>query len=362
MRADGFITPVLAAVFLVLRGRWRTALAVAGGALATFGALVLFRLSYYGWPLPNTYYAKITSTLGLRLANGWQYFLSAALGTGFAVYLAAFLIAGAVGLRGFSLRRRDLAPGLAFPVVFAAGWIAYYLYIGGDVFYDRFLVFLFPMGAFLLVGLAAESRRAWGPAVLAVLLAVVQLVALGTDNRFRYDFHKYDCWVVLGKALRHQPRGSLLAVDAAGKPSYFSGLPTLDMLGLNDAHIGHEKAVRRGYFRVGHAKTDLPYIFSRRPALIAVWLRDSWALRPGPVPEPEVCEREGYRVIYMLNMDPQSKKQGDLLDVRGMAPDAIRERERAGYRYGVFGRPSSPRPSSPDPSRPPAPGEEGGPP
>jgi arabinofuranosyltransferase len=335
-RADGFITPALAVGFLVLRGRWRTALAVAAAALATFGAVVLFRLSYYGWPLPNTYYAKITSTLGLRLENGWQQLLSAALGTGFAVYLAAFLLAGARALRGLSLRRRDLLPGLPFPVVFAAGWLVYYLYIGGDVFYDRFLLFLFPMGAFLLFTLATESRRAWGPALLAVLLAAAQLVALGTDARFRYNRHKYDCWVLLGRALKHQPPGSLLAVDAAGKIPYFSGLPTLDMLGLNDAHIGHEKAVPRGYFRVGHAKTDLPYIFSRRPALIAVWLRDSWELRPGPVAEPEACERQGYRLAYLLNTDQRSKGERDLLDVRGMDPDEIRRLAAASYRYGVF--------------------------
>jgi arabinofuranosyltransferase len=342
-RADGFITPILAAVFLGLRGRWRTAVAVAAGALAAFGALVLFRLSYYGWPLPNTYYAKITATLGLRLESGWQHLFSAALGTGFAVYLAAFLLAGVRALRGLSLRRRDLLPGLPFPVVFAAGWLVYYLYIGGDVFYDRFLLFLFPMGAFLLFGLAAESRRAWGPAVLAVLLAAVQLVALGTDPRFRYDFHKYDCWVLLGRALGHQPRGTLLAVDAAGKAPYFSGLPALDVLGLNDVHIGHGKAVSRGYFRVGHAKTDLAYIMSRRPGLIAVWLRDDWTLRPGPVPEPEICRREGYRLLYVLNTD-QEPKGRDLLDVRGMDPDAIRQRVLEGYRYGVFARMDSPRP------------------
>jgi arabinofuranosyltransferase len=191
------------------------------------------------------------------------------------------------------------------------------------------------MGAFLLFTVAAESRRAWGPAVLAGLLAVLQLVALGTDPRFRYGLHKYDCWALLGHALDAQPRGTLLAVDAAGKIPFYSGLPTLDMYGLNDVHIAHVTSPK-GFFRVGHTKTDIPYVFSRRPDLIATWLRDAWTLRSGPVMEPEICAAHGYRLAYVLNMEPGSKGREDVLDVRAMDPDAIRQRVLEGYRYGVF--------------------------
>jgi hypothetical protein len=325
-RADGFLTPLLAAAFLGLRGRRRASFAVAGATLAAFGSLALLRLSYYGWPLPNTYYAKVTASLALRFEQGWQQLLSAAIGTGFLVYLAAFVLAGAREARKVS-----------FPVVFAAGWLAYYLYIGGDVFYDRFLLFLFPMGTFLLLRLAAESRRPWGAVALALLLAVLQLVPLATDPRFRYESPKYDRWVLMGRALARQSPGTLLAVDAAGKMPFFSGLPALDMLGLTDAHIGHGRSTARGFFRVGHAKTDLPYVFSRRPGLIAVWLRDDWTLRAGPVAEPEICQREGYRLVYLLNTAQESRGR-DLLDVRGSSADEIRRRVREGYRYGVFGR------------------------
>lgn len=340
-RADGFISPLLAAVFLGLRGRWRAAFGVAGATLGTFGVLALARLSYYGWPLPNTYYAKVTASLGLRLEHGWLQLLTAVLGTGLLVYLAAFAAAGIRGLRGFSPRRPDPLPGLPFPVVFAAGWLAYYLYIGGDVFYDRFLLFLFPMGTFLLFGLVGEmtgeSRRAWAPGVLAGLLAVLQLVALATDPRFSYRVPKYDRWVLLGRFLRREPPGTLLAVDAAGKMPFFSGLPAIDMLGLTDAHIGHASVPAGGYFHVGHAKGDLPYVFSRRPALIAVWLRDRWTLRPwGPVAEPEFCERAGYRLLYLVNSGQDSKGR-DLIDVRQAGAEEIRRLAGEGYRYGVFG-------------------------
>jgi hypothetical protein len=264
--------------------------------------------------------------------------LSAVLATGLLFYLAIFGLAAVRGLKGVSLRRlrwSDPLPGLPFPVVFAAGWLAYFVYVGGDVFYDRFLLFLFPMGTYLLLQLAGEIRR---PRLVAVLLALVlalQLVPLGTDPRFSYRAAKYDRWVLLGRYLGEKHPGALVAVDGAGKVPYFSGLRTIDMLGLADTHIAHGKAENRGYFRVGHAKSDLDYVLSRHPDLIASWLADTWGLRQGPVPEPESMARAGYRLIYLVNTDAKSKGR-DLLDVRGANADEIRKRFAEGYRYGVF--------------------------
>jgi len=331
-RADGFITPFLAAGFLGLRGRWRAAFTVAGSTLATFGLLTLARLSYYGWPLPNTYYAKVTSSLLLRMEHGGLQLLSAVIGTGLLVYLAAFLAAGVKGLK------RGLG-ALPFPVVFAAGWLAYYLYIGGDVFYDRFLLFLFPMGTFLLFQLAAETRRPRAAALLAVLLAVLQLVALGTDPRFRFSHPKYDRWVLLGRHLGREHPGALLAVDAAGKIPFFSGLPAIDMLGLNDAKIGHGQSSDDAYFNVGHSKSDLPYVLSRQPDLIAVWIRGWWGLRRGPVLEPEIAEKGGYRLFYLVNADPEFKSP-NFVDVRNASRKEILRLVDEDYDYGVFGRPA----------------------
>ncbi|HYX23309.1 MAG TPA: hypothetical protein VFC23_04085, partial [Thermoanaerobaculia bacterium] len=209
VRVDGFITPLLAAGFLVLRGRWRTALAVTGAAGATFAGTVLWRLSYYGWPLPNTYYAKVSGALPLRLEAGGLQVVSILLGTGMMVSLAALVVAGVQGLRGFSLRQRDLLPRLSFPVVFAAGWLGYYVYVGGDFYSDRFLLALFPMGAWVLLSLAAASGGRRAAAALVLLLAAAQLAPLVTDPRFSYTAAKYDRWVTLGHFLGARHPGAV---------------------------------------------------------------------------------------------------------------------------------------------------------
>jgi hypothetical protein len=60
----------------------------------------------------------------------------------------------------------------------------------------------------------------------------------------------------------------LVAVDAAGAVPYFSGLRSLDMLGLNDAHIArhHDASFGRGV--QGHELGDGAYVLSRAPDII----------------------------------------------------------------------------------------------
>jgi len=347
-RVDGFITPFLAAGFLVLRGRWKAGLAVAATTVASFAGTTLWRLYYYGWPLPNTYYAKVTGALLLRLEAGGQQLLSVFLATGLLVSVAALAVAGVQGLKGFSFRRRDLLPALSFPVVFAAGWLGYFVYVGGDFYSDRFLLALFPMGAWVLLALAAESRNRRTAAVLVILLAVAQLAPLVRDPRYSYTLAKYDRWTTLGHFLGQTHRGEVIAIDGAGKVPFFSGLRTIDMLGLADVHIAHGKPDPKGYFWAGHAKSDLDYVLARQPDLISNWLAGRWGLQAGPVLEPEKLARGGYRLAYLVNADPHSKGEGrDILDVRNVAHDEIRRLRDAGYRTGVFERsgisPAAPR-------------------
>ncbi len=59
-----------------------------------------------------------------------------------------------------------------------------------------------------------------------------------------------------------QPGDSLACGDAGALP-YYSGLRTIDILGLNDSHIAHLK----GSF---YDKTDSDYVLSRQPTYLVL--------------------------------------------------------------------------------------------
>jgi hypothetical protein len=323
-RADGFVGAGIAVAYLAARRdpRYRAA---GAAVLGTMAAIVAFRLAYYGHPLPNTYYAKVSGPLAERLRDAAAQLVDLALRAGLLPYV---LVLAAAGLEAARRRR------IAFEPWFAAAWLAYWIYVGGDVFAERFLLVLVPLGAAVIVRWHAEGRRVLATTAFVAAL-LFQLAPLVVDRRFRYAGPKYDRWVELGRLLAApEHRGQTLAIDAAGKVPYFSRLATIDMLGLTDEHIGHQPAAA---FRVGHGKHDVAYVLARRPDLIATWIDESLDLRWGL--DRAVYEPAGYHpqwLVYVRRSPPSGRAA--ILDVRGMDDAAIASLVRDGWRYAVIAR------------------------
>lgn len=329
VRADGFLAPCLVAVYLLLKGRRRAALAVGGATVLAMAGLVAWRLTYYGWPLPNTYYAKVSGSVLGRMGTALPQLSRILLTTGLLAHAAAL----AEWLRRDTRHGERLASALSFPLLFAPAWVGYWIYVGGDVFYERFLLILFPMGTYALLHLLREVPRRTLTAAVAGLL-LIQTVQLVNDPRYSYLPDRYDRWVLLGRHLARAHSGATLAIDAAGKVPYFSGLPTIDMLGLTDAHIAHGPA--NPWLNVpGHTKRNIRYVLGRRPQLIAGWIDHSLAV----VPEMSrfEYEAEGYRIRYLVNT-LQEPQEPNLIDVSGMSGEEIAKRVTNGYGYGVLER------------------------
>jgi hypothetical protein len=75
------------------------------------------------------------------------------------------------------------------------------------------------------------------------------------------------------------PPDYTIAQIATGIVPYYSQLPTIDMLGVNDRHIAHLD-ISLGYGAAGHEKEDGGYVISREPEII--WL--GLSLEPMPLP------------------------------------------------------------------------------
>ena len=322
-RADGFVSAGLGVTFLALRGD-RRARAASIALAASMAVLVAIRLVYYGHPLPNTYYAKVSGPLAARIADASGQLADLALQAGLLPYLVILVVA-AFGWRG---RRPPYEP------LFAAGWLAYWIYVGGDVFGERFLLVLVPLGAAVLARWIADGRRGLAAVALGVAL-LFQVAPLVSDRRFRYASARYDRWVELGRLLSHpEHRGRTLAIDAAGKAPYYSRLPTIDMLGLTDAHIGHRPAAR---FSVGHNKHDADYVLSRNPDFIATWIDEGLDLR-WDLPRARY-EAAGYRLrwlLYARRFPPADRAA--IVDVRSLDAAEVQRLVSEGWQYAVVER------------------------
>lgn len=242
----------------------------------------LFRLFYFGDPLPNTYYLKLEATdLATRLVRGAWASLPFAIAA-----LPLLLLALAARTR---CPRAELRLGLLVWAVFPL----YGIWLGGDAWEEvvpisanRFQAASLPLLALLaapaLAALAATLRArlsvaALRPAVapvLAVALAiwingrpgwsgwregVARLLVTEPPPQCVAAMHVLDRLIALEREL---PPTTTVATVWAGTPAFFSSFPLYDLLGFNDRRIAHEPP-RAGrslaewrQFWPGHVKWD----------------------------------------------------------------------------------------------------------
>ncbi len=332
-RADGFLVPVFLTVWLLIRRQWRLAAWSGGILLLSQGLLTAWRLVYYGWPLPNTYYAKVSGPLAERMVEAAVQLADLSVYQRLALPLGVLLLLGGRALLRAVRREASLAGHLGFETVWAGGLLLYWFYVGGDVFLERFLVPLFPMA--ILAGVEWVERFPVRSLVslAASLAALVQLSMISTDRRFDYmpASRKYDRWIKLGNFLGERYPGLSVATDAAGKIPFHSGLKTIDMLGLADEYLAHREV---SYFSVGHNKYDADYVLGRRPDIITSWILPNRDLLWGLTKEKYVAA--GYHLAFLVNVKSSPKIW--VLNLRGMDGESVVRLMDHGFQYAVLMR------------------------
>ncbi len=252
---------------------------------AVYLPYTLWRLWYYGGLLPNTYYAK--AAYNPMYQRGWQY-----LQTYFEVYdFAPLLLVPAAA--ALLTRDRVLRRFLAGCVFGGAAVFLYVLRLGGDFMEWRFLV---PVTGVLFAGIGVGlyvlgdglvrliigrifrrkgDERAWiaaPAAAVGIACAVVGLghlkhaaeagrplaedkVVVGQEtipSLAKYALPKFN-WRDIGRTCgKLLPANTRIATTSAGMIPFFSKLPTLDLMGLNDLEIAREPIEPGSSHRVGH--------------------------------------------------------------------------------------------------------------
>jgi arabinofuranosyltransferase len=239
------------------------------------GAHLAFRYGYYGYLLPNTFYAKIGGASPELWLRGLKYVHHyASTYYGLAVLLLPLLL--------LALRRRSDPEIL---LLCAAGaYLAAVILEGGDYMTAfRFMVPALPMLFVLtsrtlellvtrlqLDALARRPAQGLGLALVFVALGSSLLLDARYDEEIEAALRLKEERRQMGQWLRaNRPPNTLMAANAIGVLAYYAGLPTLDMYGLTDAHIAHQRPVKpMGQDLAGHEKWDPEYVLSRRPDIV----------------------------------------------------------------------------------------------
>jgi arabinofuranosyltransferase len=250
--------------------RVRLALRFAAPMLGMVLAQLAFRLLYYGDFVPNTGRAKLAISPA-HIVAGWSH-----VAQGLLAHRSIFVVAAAGAGVAWRYGNRHRVLLIGAPLVV---WLGYLALVGGDIFpaWRHFLPALL-MCAFLIAEGAAAALARGARAQWVVVIVAVNALFLGifdSQRDPRLALARIERWEwngeVVGRLLAQAfgAKAPLLAVDAAGCVPYFSGLPSLDMLGLNDAYLGHHPPVDFGETTwLGHELGNGPYVLSRKPDLV----------------------------------------------------------------------------------------------
>ena len=211
---------------------------------------LLWRLSYYGRLVPNTYAVRQPGLS--RFAYGATYLGRAAVDLHLELLVIPIGIAAFAGARHWRLRGLDLALIAAIVLPFAA----YLTSTGGDFMPDyRFVAPLLPLASLAAAGGFDAIARVLSPGMprLAVRVIPITIVMCYAAVNLVFSARQQTIWakdeMVSVAWARQRSRGleahrktalhtialptDTLATTAAGAVPYESGLYTIDMLGLN---------------------------------------------------------------------------------------------------------------------------------
>jgi len=300
IRLDAAVIAVVIVLFLAIaqpRLRRLHLVAGLGSIVAVFLVQTLFRWTYYGDLLPNTYYLKMVGYPGYeRIHWGFNILLLRLSQLNWVLCIFPF---------AYVLLKRHRE--LLLPASMIVAQAAYSVYVGGDAWEamgtNRYLLAVAPI-FFVVFSVAGAQALEWAAAWIkkpsAGRWAFAALIALSLV-RFNLNGGLESLSVVflqagsplavrnpemvsLGLLLRQVTKDDAsIAVVWAGIIPYFSGRPSVDLLGKSDRTIAHQEMHRNKAmgFWPGHLKWDYRFsIETLKPdVIVQIWADQAGARR-----------------------------------------------------------------------------------
>lgn len=221
------------------------------------------RYHYYGYILPNSYYAKVGFSLS-QLDRGIDYLVI----FGVPGLMIALPLVDPLKIRQIILKRG----GLLFLLMLTALYTLSIIVVGGDYmpagrFLAPFIAVICILSAYFIqsipnnkaLTLVVVATIAYNIYMLNFFCITPQIFAEPVAEEGR----EAGLWLK-----EHANPDAIIATNTAGSIPYYSGLKTIDMLGLNDSHIAHMSMDDMGSKYAGHEKADGRYVLAQRPDYI----------------------------------------------------------------------------------------------
>lgn len=299
-RPDGALVFIAALPFYVATARAnprRFALwlgAIAAAAVAYEG----WRLAYYGAFLPNTFYVKVG-------AQKTQFIYGLKYVAGFLLKFTPLLL-----VLPFAVKPRKVFYlwGVLLVILFA-----YVIAVGGDM--KPSVRFFQPIIPLALVAFAAAVRdivttatalRRRALPLLAVALVATSLLQFIPGFVYAGHYRRpQKLHRAAGKWLaENAPPGATLATTAAGIIPYYSGLYTIDMLGLTDPYVARRG--RRTFSLPGHELSATDYVLDRKPDFIIIY---DLVFTQAPVSAKDIVENTRWPAAYEMVTSPRFRRE-----------------------------------------------------
>lgn len=293
--------------------------------IVPYCAFIGFRMLYFGQPLPNTFYAK-------HNFGGWELVRRGVEYIRYFFQPRPLVVFAFLGLLIETKERRSVS--LWF-FAFALLHVAIVTFEGGDHFtLHRFMIpslaffwILSVRGISLCAGRLIQERFGqWQGARKVAVHVVLAAIVLVVINEQRKELVEYSVntrcqfaqgtryhvsvvkwtrsWVKVGEWMKEKyPPDTLIAVCNAGAIPFYSELPCIDMLGLNDRTIAHTPTKYESLCYPGHDRSNSGYVLDRKPKHIQLFPLLFSTANPYPVIKVEDM------INYPAQMDMWQEKR-----------------------------------------------------